>query len=195
MVKYLLKKERSMHKETQDDGFLLKLLQLEKLIKQYKTPLIIAIVAVIVAVVGYNINSYLQTQKLIQTNQAYDKLLKDPNDIKALEVLKQNKPLFRLYLLQTAGDDVAKLQQVANAKGVVANIAKYQLAMLKGDKKAVEDYALSMDIMYKDLALLNLVKIYLRNHNHTKAVQITKQIKDDTIHKIAQSLLHYGIVK
>jgi len=179
----------------QEETFLLKLFQLEKLVKKYKNQLIGIAVLLVVAFFGYQINDYLQTQKLIKTNQAYNKLLKNPADKEALKILQENKPLYKLYLLQTSNNDITKLQKVANGNGIVANIAKYQIAVLKGDKKEIENYALSIGAIYKDLALLNVERLYLKENNHKKAKEIAGQITDETILNIANGLLHYGIVK
>jgi len=179
----------------EEETFLLKLFQLEKIVKKYKNLLIGIAVLIVVGFFGYQINSYLQTQKLIKTNTAYNKLLKNPNDKQALQTLKENQPLFKLYLLQTSNDDIAKLQKVAQGHGIVANIAQYQLAVLKGDEKEINNYALSIGSIYKDLALLNVERIYLQNNNHKKAQEIVNQITDADVLKIATGLLHYGIAK
>ena len=184
-----------MQTQTDETNFLLKLFQLEKFIKKYKYHLIIAVAVLIVGVVGIEVNSYLNTQKLIKTNTAYNKLLSNPNDKEALATLKENQKLYKLYLLTTSNNNITKLKQVANGKGVVANIAKYQLAMIKGDKKEMENYALSIGSIYKDLALLNLERLYLKENNHKKAQEIAQQIEDEDIAKLAKNFLHYGIVK
>ena len=179
----------------EEETFLLKLFQLEKLVKKYKNQLIALLVVIIVGVIGYQVNGYLQTQKLIKTNEAYNTLLQNPNNKEALNTLKENPKLFNLYLLQTSNDDILKLQKVAKSSGIVADIAKYQIAVLKGDKKEIENYALSIGAIYKDLALLNVERLYLKENNHKKAKEIANQITDEDIAKIADGLLHYGIVK
>jgi len=182
----------------EEESFLLRLFQLEKIIKKYKNLLIGIGVLIVVGFFGYQINNYLQTQQLIKTNEAYNKLLTNPNEkdsLHNLNVLKENQKLFRLYLLQTANTDIKKLQQVANGNDIVANIAKYQLAVLNDDKKQIETYSLSIGAIYKDLALLNVERICLQNNNYKKAKEIASQIKDNTISKLANNLLHYGIIK
>ena len=67
--------------------------------------------------------------------------------------------------------------------------------MIKGDKKEMENYALSIGSIYKDLALLNLERLYLKENNHKKAQEIAQQIEDEDIAKLAKNFLHYGIVK
>ena len=179
----------------EEETFLLKLFQLEKFVKKYKNQIIALLVLIIIGVIGIQVNNYLQTQKLIKTNTAYNILLKNPHNKTALKTLKENPKLFNLYLLKTSSIDANRLEQVAKEGGIVGNIAKYQIAMLKGDIKDIEVYSMSIDSVYKDLALLNLERIYLNKNNHKKAKEIVNQIKDDDILKIANGLLHYGIAK
>ena len=179
----------------EEESLLLKVFQLEKFVKKYKKPLIAGVIILIIAIIGIQINSYMNTQNLIKTNEAYNKLLQNPNDKKALSILKENRPLFKLYLLKTSNNDIKKLQIVAQGNGIVANIAKYQIAVLKGNIQDIENYTLSLDDVYKDLALLNLERLYLQKNNHKKAKEIANQIKDIDISQFAMGLLHYGIVK
>jgi predicted negative regulator of RcsB-dependent stress response len=179
----------------EEETFLLKLFQLEKFVKKYKNYLIALAVLIVLGVIGYQVNNYLKTQQLIKTNTAYNKLLKNPNDKEALKVLKENPKLFNLFLLHTSNNDIKKLEIVAKENGVVGNIAKYQIAVLKGDKEAIRNYSMTINSVYKDLALLNLIRLEVQNNNHKKAQELLVQIKDPDIAKFAQGILHYGIVK
>jgi len=178
----------------EEESFLLKIFQLEKVVNKYKYQIIGFFVLLIVIFIGYEIKSYINEQNLIKTNEAYNKLLSNPNDKNALIELKNNSKLFNLYILHTAKSE-KELKEVANGNGIVANIAKYEIAALKGDKKSLEDYSMTINAIYKDLALLNVERLYLEKYNHKKAEQINAQIKDADIKEIADSLLHYGIVK
>ena len=182
--------------ETQTEGgFLLKLFQLEKFVKKNKHKLIVIGGLMIVSFLGIQINNYLETQKLIKTNEAYNLLLEKPDNKEALQVLKTNKKLYRLYLLQVSNNSIDKLKEVAKGTGIVANIAKYQLALIKGDKSMIENYALGIGAIYKDLALLNLERLYLQENNIEKAKKVIENIEDEQISKLANSFLHYGVVK
>jgi hypothetical protein len=178
----------------EEESFLLKLFQLEKVVNKYKYQIIIFFALLIVVFIGYQVKSYINEQNLIKTNHAYNELLVNPNDKKALEILKNNPKLFNLYLLHNS-KSIEELKKVANSNGIVANIAKYEIAALKGDKKSLENYSMTLDAVYKDLALLNVERLYLKENNHKKAGEIANEIKDTQIKKLADTLLHYGIVK
>jgi hypothetical protein len=179
----------------EEESFLLKLFQLEKVVNKYKYQIIIFFALLIVVFIGYQVKSYIDEQNLIKTNHAYNELLVNPNDKKALEILKNNPKLFNLYLLHNDAKSVDKLKKVASGNDIVANIAKYEIAALKGDRKSLEDYTMTINAIYKDLALLNVERLYLKENNHKKAEEIANQIKDTQIKKLADTLLHYGIIK
>jgi hypothetical protein len=187
--------QHKVENQETEGSFLLKLFQLEKLVNRYKYQLIAVVSVLFLGFVAIQVNNYLTQQNLIKTNEAYNRLLVNPDDKKALVTLKENRKLYKLYLLQTSNGDIKKLEKVAQGTGIISNIAKYQLAMIKGDKKDIENYALSIGAIYKDLALLNLERLYLKDGNHKKAEESAKQIKDEQISKLADGLLHYGIVK
>jgi hypothetical protein len=178
----------------EEESLLLKLFQLEKVVNKYKYQIIGFLALLIIIFIGYQVKSYINEQNLIKTNSAYNKLLVNPNDKKALSILKDNPKLFNLYLLHNS-KSIEELKKVANSNGIVANIAKYEIAALKGDKKSLENYSMTLDAVYKDLALLNVERLYLKENNHNKAEEIANEIKDTQIKKLADTLLHYGIVK
>jgi hypothetical protein len=124
----------------EEESLLLKLFQLEKVVNKYKYQIIGFLALLIIIFIGYQVKSYINEQNLIKTNSAYNKLLVNPNDKKALSILKDNPKLFNLYLLHNS-KSIEELKKVANSNGVVANIAKYEIAVLKGDKKSLEDYS------------------------------------------------------
>ncbi len=178
----------------EEEQFLLKLFQLEKIINKYKYQLIGLLVVVFGLFVGFQIKNYLHTQMLIKTNTAYEELLKNPKNTKELEILKQNKPLYALFMLQKA-QSAKELSSISSSNLIIESIAKYQIAVLKGDKKSLQNYVFTFRPIYKNLALLNLERIYLKDKNHKKAEQIAKKIDDLELSPIAEGLLHYGIVK
>jgi hypothetical protein len=178
----------------EDESLLLKLFQLEKVVNKYKYQIMGFFGLLIVIFVGYQIKSYIDEQNLIKTNIAYNKLLSNPNNKDSLKILKDNPKLFNLYLLHTS-KSIEDLQKVAKSNGIVANIAKYEIAAYKGDKKSLENYSMTINPIYKDLAFLNVERLYLQENNHKKAEEIANQIKDNQIKQLADTLLHYGIVK
>ena len=176
-----------------DEELLVKVFKLEKFIKKYKKHIIGAIIIIVVYVMGNSIYSYIKTQKLIASNNAYDTLLQNPNDKEALAKLKENKNLYDLFLLQEG--ELDKLQNT-NAPELKAIIA-YKKAMQKGDKNSLENYLLNPSYkILKDPVRIALMRIYLKEGNHKKAEEIYNQINPNSeFAAIGKFLLHYGITK
>ena len=174
----------------QDEDLLVKVFKLEKFLKKYKYYIISAIAIIIIAFIGYNIKNYFNTQKLIKTNNALDELLKNPNGKKALQILKENKNLYQLYLLSQG-----KYKKITSKE--LEAIKAYELAMQKGTKEALENYLLNPNYkILKDPVRLALMRIYLQENNRKQAKILFNEIDPNSKFKqLGIYLLHYGIVK
>jgi len=174
----------------QDEELLVKVFKLEKFIRKYKKPLIAAAVILAVLGIGYQINSYLQTQKLIKENNALDRLMANPKDKKALSIVKENKNLYDLYLLKK-GDykDITSPELQA--------IKAYELAMQKGDINSLEGYLLNPNYhILKNAVRIALIRDYLQKGERKKALEIYQNIDNNSKYKdLGLYLIHYGIVK
>jgi len=176
-----------------DEELLIKVFKLEKFLKKYKIHLIVIAILIIGYVVSSAIYDYIKTQNLIKTNNAFERLLNNPNDKKALNELKENKKLFELYLLRS--NDINELKKITTPE--LKTIANYKIAMLKEDKDLLESYLLNPEYkILKDPIRLALIRIYLKENNRKKAKEIFSQITPNTEYQaLAKFLLHYGITK
>ena len=174
----------------QDEELLVKVFKLEKFLKKYKKPLIVISVSLAVLFVGFKIYDYVQTQKLIKANNALDRLLQNPNDKEALEIVKKDKKLYNLYLLNQGKYDEVKSKELAA-------IRAYEIAMKKGTKEALESYLLNPEYkILKNSVRFALMRIYLEEKNRKKAKEIFDDIDPNSKFKqLGIYLLHYGIVK
>ncbi len=174
----------------QDEELLVKIFKLEKFVRKYKKPLIAAAIIIILVITGYKTYNYFQIQKLIKENNALDTLLINPNDKKALNIVKQNKKLYDLYLLKK-GDykDITTPELQA--------IKAYEIAMQKGDINSLENYLLNPNYhILKDAVRIALIRAYLAKGNRKKAKEIYKDIDNNSKYKnLGLYLLHYGIAK
>jgi len=173
----------------QDEQLLVSVFKLEKFVKKYKKHLIAAAVILLVYVIGKVSYNYMKTQELIKTNNAFNTLLENPNDKKALEILKENKKLYQLYLLKKG--EFSKISAPE-----LKEFADYEIAMKKGDIKSLENYLLNPEYkVLKDSARVALIRAYLAKGDRKKAVEISNNIKNQKFAEFAKYLLHYGIVK
>jgi hypothetical protein len=177
----------------QEEEFLVKVFKLEKFIKKYKKQIIAGFTIAALILIGNAIYGYIQTQKLISSNNAFDTLMQNPNDKHSLEKVKANENLYQVYLLQSEKQENLKKVTVTELKAIAA----YKIAMLKGDKNSLENYLLNPDYkILKDSVRVALIKIYLKEGNRQKAQELYTQITPNSeFASVAKFLLHYGIVK
>ena len=182
-------KEEVKQELKQDEELLVKVFKLEKFFNKYKKIIISSAVVLAVLLIGYKVYNYLQFQNMIKENVAFNKLLQNPNDKEALKIVKENKNLYSLYLLQKGNykDIDSKL---------LSEIKAYELAMRNG-KKALEDYLLNPNYkILKNAVRFALIRIYLSEGNRKKALNLYNEINENSQYKkLALYLIHYGIVK
>jgi predicted negative regulator of RcsB-dependent stress response len=171
-----------------EEELLVRVFQLEKFLKKYKKPLIVVISVIILILIGNSVYSYYKTNQLIKANNALESAM--AGDKKALEELKSDKKLYDLYLLQKG--DISKISTPA-----LEEIKAYEMAMKSGDKKALEAYLNNPNYhVLKNAVRVALIRIYLKENNHQKAVLLANEIPPTSKFKeIAMFLIHYGIVK
>ena len=174
----------------QDEALLVKVFKLEKFVKKYKKHIILTAIILAAYLIGYNIYTYIQEQNLIKANNAFETLLQNPNDKRALEIVKKDKKLYNLYLFNKG--EYSKV----NSKELEA-LKAYEIAMKKGTKEALESYILNPSYkILKDSARFALMRIYLEEHNRKKALEVFDNINQNSKFKtLGAYLLHYGIVK
>jgi hypothetical protein len=175
----------------QDEQLLVQVFKLEKFLKKYKIHLIVAAVILIVYGIGKAIYDYMKTQQLIKTNEAFNELLINPNNKKALEIVKENKKLYELYLLREGKD----LDKISSSE--LKEFAAYELAMRKGDINSLESYLLNPEYkILENSVRVALIRVYLEKGNREKEIELSKEIDPSSkFLDIAKYLLHYGIVK
>jgi len=173
----------------QDEELLVKVFKLERFVKKYKKVIIFIGVVLALLLIGYKVTNYISFQNMVKQNEAFNKLLQNPNDKEALNIVKENKNLYSLYLLQKG--DYKNIDS-----NMISEIRAYKLAVNKG-KKALEDYLLNPNYkILKNAVRFSLMKIYLSEGNRKKAKELFNDIEQNSQYKkLGLYLLHYGIVK
>ncbi|WP_457561858.1 tetratricopeptide repeat protein [Caminibacter pacificus] len=174
----------------QDEELLVKVFQLEKFIKKYKKPIIATLVLTAAILLGLSIYNYIQTKTAIEANNALSALMQNPNDKKALEILKSDRKLYDLYLLQKGDYEKIKTKSLEEIKA-------YEIAMHKGTIEALESYLNNPKYkILKNPVRVALIRLYLQKGNRKKALELANQIDVTSKYKeIATYLIHYGIAK
>ena len=170
----------------------------ERFVKKYKTPLLSAIVAIIVVLVGNSIYQANLESKMLNSNAAYMTLLSTPTDTNAMKILKENNaPLYDAWKLQVAiaDSDEKTLQELSSSKNqTVSDLATYEVAALKKDVQALNAYAQTKEAMLKDMALLDEAVLLMQAGKTEEAHQRLNLIDEkSSVKKTAMILQHYGV--
>jgi len=195
-----LKENIDMVKEelNQEEKLFESAVKTERFVKKYKMPLISVLSAIVVVLVGNSIYQVNQSNAITASNEAYNVLLKDPSDTKAVSTLQDNNPaLYDAWKLQTAlkAKDEKTLETLTSSSSViVADLASYELATLKKDKVALNEYALKQEAVLKDLAILNEAVLLMQEDKVEEAQARLKMIdKKSSLEKTVTLLQHYGV--
>lgn len=180
-----------------EEKFFEKVIRLEYFYKKYK----LYIWSFVVVVVGFFITTSIldaaKTARIKEANKAFNIVLENPNDQAALSLLKEkSKPLYELYLFQKAANesDIKTLKTLTDSKiFAIADMARYDYALLSEDQKALEHYA-KKGIYFKDIAILKVATTLLKQSKIKKAHQLLGAISQESpFYEQAQLLRHYGV--
>jgi len=183
---------------TKEEQLLESLIKSERFFKRHKKKIIAAAAALVLAGVGYVAYDYKMEQDRIAANEAYARLLANPSDEAAKELLRQKSPrLYELYLFKEAVQkkDEKLLAKLASSEDrVIADLAGYHLAALRRDGEALgryEEGAILADYAKLDSAYLDdLAGRYKEAHAKLERVPVDSPAKP-----YATLLRHYGVAK
>jgi hypothetical protein len=172
--------------------------RLERFYKKYKLPIIGAISALVLFIVGMTGFNYYNAIQQEKANSAYTTLKQTPNDKEALTQLQATSPtLYKLFLFDQAikSEDLAQLTTLKDDNLLIlADMAQYNMANLEESDTKIDTYALSEQALLKDFALLSSATALLKRGEvqmaHSKLSQIPL---DSPLNEYASLLRHYGI--
>lgn len=170
----------------------------EWFVKKYKTLLIGGIIVIVLAI-GANIAYDAKVRSDVErANSALRLLNADGSNEKAQTELKSLNPdLFDAWQLSQAlkNSDTEALASLKDSKAIaVGDIARYQNAVLNKDIKALEDYSMAPQAIYKDLALFELAVLLIREDRVDEAhAKLQSIAKESPLYRYAQPLMHYGV--
>ncbi len=175
------------------EQFLESVIKAEGFFKKYKKILIALVVALVVLVIGYNIYTSMQSSNLQKANEAYSKLLKDPNDKESLTILKDKNPnLYQAFIFSQAlkGGNLDELKSKITDP-ILKDLLSYYIA--SNTKKNLSSYIMKEDAILKELALLEEAYLLMLDGKTKEAKNKIKQISPTSpIQGLAQNLNHFN---
>ena len=181
-----------------EEQFLEGLIRAERFYKKYKKPIIALVSIAVIIFVGFSIKTYMDEANLKAANEAYLKLIKNPNDTQAADILKsKNINLYYAYKLQVASknSDKSILKSVKiNAKDkYIADLADYQLASLSKKSDELNRYIDDSKAgLVKNFALLEDAYLLLKENKKDQAkIKLSSIEVDSPLKDVAKNLEHY----
>ncbi len=184
-----------------EEQFLETAIKSERFIKKYKKPIIFIISVILIAFVSYSVYDYIKERNLKIANAAYLKLLKNPNDKESLEILKSKSPNLYMAFLFNQAIEKNSIEAFEKIMGSIKdpflkNLALYQIAALKKDLKALDDYALEDGSVLRDFALLDEGYLLLKEGKIEEGKEKLSQIPiTSPLQGLVKNINHYGVFK
>lgn len=182
-----------------EEQFLEGMIRTERFYKKYKKPIWAIVTIAIIVFFGYSVKTYINENNLKIANNAYFKLTQNPNNKKALKVLKnKNIKLYYAYEFQIASKTnnkklLKKIIQQSNNK-ILKDLAKYQLASIDKNQKEIEGYIDNSKIgLLRNMALLEDGFLLLKEKKVNQArVKLSLIEVDSPLNSIAKNLEHFS---
>ncbi len=173
-----------------EEQFLESVIKGERFFKKYKKPIIAGIVALVLGGAGYSGYKVIKKSNLEASNRAYETLLKNPNDKKALNTLKsKNEELYLVFKFQQAvkNNDKKSFEELANLKEnqLLSDLSNYELAQIDNSKIVKSEFLKGMALLEEGFELLKEGKI---EEARLKFAQINP---NSGLSEIAKNLSHY----
>lgn len=173
-----------------DEKMLSGMFQAERFLRKYKIPLIALGIILVVGVLGFVIKGEVSEYFAQKNAEIYEKAL--AGDKAAQEQLqRQNNTLYELYSFSNAlnaADESALAELSKSKEPIIAKLASYQLASIKGDAKAMENAQLG------EWGLLGAALAEIEKNNKEAAnVYLEKIPSTSSLKVIALALGHLNL--
>lgn len=172
---------------TAQEQFIENFVKAEKIFKKYKMLIfgaLVGIVILIIAMFGYD---YMDEQKKIKANIAFNEFLIDTNNEKAIATLKDNSK--NLYEIAMHIKDENHIPDVA----VFKEIAMFQNAVKNGDTKTIDSLLSNNNFLFKDYAVVIKALQAIKADDLKLAEQTIKMLPKDSMSGDLASLLEHYI--
>jgi len=172
-----------------EEQFLEGIIKSERFFKRYKKYIIVASAILVVAGGTYTTMNIMKENRLESSNMAYNKLLKDPQDIASMNILKEsNERLYNFYRFQVAleKNDKTVLKELAayTTDPVISDLAGYQLS-------GIENTQSNSKLLKGFIALQDGFKLLQEDKISEAKTKFAQIDLNSPLKNIAQNLEHY----
>ena len=173
-----------------EESYMENLFKFEKFYKKYKKIILITTVVAVLSTIGVSVSNYINEQNILEANIAYNTLLTNPNDKKALDILKtKNKKLYDIFIY-------TQNPTVQNQLEFFKQLAQYSKAIESNSIDGINSVVTDQQFLLKDFAIFNKAILQAKNKQYKDAKESLKLIdpKSD-VAPVAIILEHFLITK
>ena len=177
-----------------EEKFLENFVRSERFFKKYKTLILSFIIIVIVGFIGVFIKTKIDESNKFEVNLAFNKVLENNNDAKALADLKaKNKDLYEIALYLQAKKE-AKI--IETNVPLLKELSKYETALVNKSITELDNVSMQSDFLLKDFAIFNKA-LFLANEGKFTEAKTTLALIPQTskAFELAKLLNHYLLTK
>ena len=177
-----------------EEKFLENFVRSERFFKKYKTLIFAFVAIIIVAPIGILIKNKIDESNKFEANIAFNKVLENSNDAKALADLKEkNKELYNVALYLQAKNE----QKLADINiPLLKELSKYQTAIANKSIPELDNVSMQNDFLLKEFAVFNKA-LLLANEGKFNEAKTTLALIPQTskAFELAKLLNHYLLTK
>ena len=177
-----------------EEKFLENFVRSERFFKKYKTLILSFIIIIIVGFIAVFIKTKVDESNKFEANIAFNKVLENNNDAKALADLKaKNKDLYEIALYLQAKKE-AKI--IETNVPLLKELSKYETALVNKSITELDNVSMQSDFLLKDFAVFNKA-LFLANEGKFTEAKTTLALIPQTskAFELAKLLNHYLLTK
>ncbi len=177
-----------------EEKFLENFVRSERFFKKYKTLILSFIIIIIVGFIAVFIKTKVDESNKFEANLAFNKVLENNNDAKALADLKaKNKDLYEIALYLQAKKE-AKI--IETNVPLLKELSKYETALVNKSITELDNVSMQSDFLLKDFAVFNKA-LFLANEGKFTEAKTTLALIPQTskAFELAKLLNHYLLTK
>lgn len=177
-----------------EEKFLESFVKIERFYKKYKLIILSLITLLAVSSIAYFVKKNIDESNKIEANIAFNKLLSNPKDKEALDVLKnKNKNLYDIMIyIQAKKENKNAEISVPYLK----QLASYEEALKNKNISALEKVSLESNFLLKEFALFHKALLLTNDGKYKEAKKVLSEIpKDSKANELANLLNHFLLTK
>ncbi|MEA3288541.1 MAG: hypothetical protein U9Q04_00055 [Campylobacterota bacterium] len=173
-----------------EESFLENFFKLENFYKKYKKVILGSVTIIVLAIVGISVSDYIANQNKLEANKAFNTILENPDDKKALETLKsKNKKLYDIALYMNNKSNASEIE-------FFKELSQYAKAMQNNNSKEIESTIQNQKFILKEFAIFNKALIEAKNGQYNEAKETLKLISTtSSVEPLAKMLQHFLMTK